>query len=297
LDPLEIFVFSFDRGAHLAWCLDSIARLAPGFQVTVVDDRSTDPSVDETLAARSVRVLRPEAHASHRLGGLYANMRMALDTARARRVMFVQDDCQMIRRLDDATLRDLDTIFAPADQVNATPLIPMGPRQRRRLGDWRPIAGGAAFHYDPPDPARASPTARHFYAISILDVEKLRRDGVRLRDSEAETARAFEKLGAAPMAHLARPLLAQLPEVPTTRFGRRTLGARLAERLDGPEMRGFEFLSDPESEALARPDRPPLAEEVLTPTHAATTRPFIHKGVNRRLWTRALNRIEMRGRR
>jgi hypothetical protein len=294
LDALEIFVFSYDRGAHLAWCLDSIARLAPGTQVTIVDDRSTDPAVATALTGRDLRVIRPETRGTGRHGGLYPNMQRALDAAEARFALFVQDDCQMIRPLDAATLADLDRIFAAPDQMAACPTIPMGPRQARRMREWVPTAGGAAFHYAPA--RRGSPTAQHFTDISILDVPKLRAVGWRFEGSEGACARALAGMGAARLAHLARPLVAQLPEVPTTRFGRRTLGARLTERLDGPEMRGFHDLGPEEVARLARPDRPPLAEEGLRPTHPGSTRPFIHKAVNRRVWTRALNTLELRAR-
>ncbi|TFL17324.1 glycosyltransferase family 2 protein [Jannaschia formosa] len=293
MDSLEIFVFSYDRGAHLAWCLDSIARHAPGFRVTVMDDRSADPRVEAALAGRDLEVWRPEARGDARLGGLYANMQAAFDMCGARWAMFVQDDCQLFRAIDAGALADLGSIFAAPDQMAATPLIAMGPRQGRRAGQFRAIAGGAAFHFVPPD-GRGSPTAQYFYALSILDVPRLRAAGWRFAGSEAGCARAMQALGAAPMAHLARPWLAQLPEVPTSRFGRRTLGAALAERLDGPEVRGFRDLpGPPEGDGT----RPPLAEEVLTPTHPGTTRPFVHKGVNRRLWTRALNKLELRARR
>jgi hypothetical protein len=200
----------------------------------------------------------------------------------------------MIRPLDAATPAELARVFAAPDQMVACPTIPMGPRQARRLKEWVPTAGGAAFHYAPV--RRASPTAQHFTAISILDVPKLRAGGWRFAGGEGACARTLAGMGAARTAHLARPLVAQLPEVPTTRFGRRTLGARLTERLDGPEVRGFHDLAPEEVARLARPDRPPLAEEVLRPTHPGTTRPFVHKAVNRRAWTRALNKLELRAR-
>ncbi|PWJ10341.1 glycosyltransferase family A protein [Jannaschia seohaensis] len=293
MDDLEIFVFSYDRGAHLAWCLDSLARHAPGVPVTVMDDRSADPRVAEALVGRDVTVWRPEARAGARLGGLYANMQAAFDRCEARWAMFVQDDCQTIRPLDAGVRADLEAVFADPAQMVATPLIAMGPRQGRRAGQFRPVAGGAAFHFVPPG-GRGSPTAQYFYALSVLDVPRLRAAGWRFARSEAECARALQALGAAPMAHMARPWLAQLPEVPTSRFGRRTLGAALAERLDGPEVRGFRDLP---GQVEGDGTRPPVAEDVLQPTHPSTTRPFVHKGVNRRLWTRALNKLEMRLRR
>ena len=286
---IEIFVFSYNRGTRLDWCLDSIARHARGVPVTVMDDRSTDPAVAETLSRRGLPVWQPDVRTDARLGGLYSNMQAAFDRAEAPLIMFVQDDCQMVRTLDAPAMADLDAIFADEDQLAVSALFPMGPRQASRRHQYRPIAAGAAFHLVPPE-GKGSITAQYFYALSILHRSRLRQRGWRFEGSEGASARRIAELGGARLAHMARPLLAQLPEVPTSRFGRRTLGARLAERLDGPELRGFR---DGPADLPVGP-APPLAEDWLTPTHPGTTRPYIHKAVNRRPLTRLLNGLELR---
>lgn len=291
--PLEAFVLSYNRGPHLAWCLDSLARHAGGLPVTVLDDGSDDPATLAALEAAPFPVRRGAARGPGRLGGLYANMQAAFDGAAARRVLFVQDDCQLIRPLDASVLAELDAVLAadPAQAV-VSPLIRMGPRQARREGAFEPAAGGAAWHYLPQEGA-GSVAAQHYTAISILDRARLIAAGWRFEATEGGNARQAMRLGLAPMAHLDRPFAAQLPEVPTSRWGRPTLGARIAARLDGPEVRGFRDLSPAQVEALGGGAQPPLAEDVLTPTHPRTRRPYVHKGVNGRGWTRALNRVEL----
>ena len=290
--PLEAFVFSYNRGPHLDRCLASLRRHAGGVPVTVIDDGSDDPATLGVLEAAPFPVRRAGERVEGRLGGLYDNMQAAFDGAGARRVLFLQDDCQLIRPLDEGVLAELDAVFdAEPAQAIASPLIRMGPRQARREGAFEPAAGGAAWHYRPEEGA-GSITAQHYTAISVLDRPRLIAAGWRFERTEGENARQAMRLGLAPMAHLDRPFAAQMPEVPTSRWGRPTLGARIAARLDGPEVRGFRDLTADEVAALGGGAQPPLAEDVLTPTHPRTRRPFVHKGVNARGWTRALNRAE-----
>ena len=288
---LEIFVCAYNRGPQLGWCLRSLERHAEGADVTILDDLSDDPATRAVLDAAPFAVRRPDRRDPARLGGLYGNMQAAFDGARAPRVMFLQDDCQLFRALDDDTLSEIDAAFA-ADESQAivSPTIRMGPRQARREGDFLP-AGGGAWHYLPEDGA-GSITAQHYTAISILDRARLIAAGWRFEATEGGNARQAMRLGFAPMAHLDRPFVAQLPDVPTSRWGRPTLGARIAARLDGPEVRGFHDLGPDQVAALGGGAQPPLAEDVLTPTHPRTRRPFVHKGVNARGWTRALNKVE-----
>ena len=289
---LEIFVLGYNRGPHLAWCLRSLERHAAGLPVTVLDDGSDDPETLAVLERTPFPVRRAPARGEGRLGGLYANMQAAFDGAAARRVLFVQDDCQLIRPVDADVLAEVDAAFAAdAAQAIATPLIRMGPRQARREGAFEPTGGGA-WHYRPEEGA-GSVTAQHYTAISILDRPRLVAAGWRFEGSEGGNARQAMRLGLAPMAHLDRPFAAQLPQVPTSRWGRPTLGARIAARLDGPEVRGFRDLGPAEAAALGGGAQPPRAEDVLTPTDPRTRRPFVHKGVNARGWTRALNKAEL----
>ena len=291
--PLEAFVMGYNRGPQLGWCLASLRRHAGGVPVTVIDDGSDDPATLAVLEAAPFPVRRAGARGDGRLGGLYANMQAALDGTAAPRVLFLQDDCQLIRPLDASVLAELDAVFeADPSQAIVCPLIRMGPRQARREGAFEPAAGGPAWHYRPEEGA-GSITAQHYTAISILDRSRLIAAGWRFEKTEGDNARQAMRLGLAPMAHLDRPFAAQLPEVPTSRWGRPTLGARIAARLDGPEVRGFRDLTAREAADLGGGAQPPLAEDVLTPTHPRTRRPFVHKGVNARGWTRALNRAEL----
>lgn len=297
--PLEIFVLGYNRGPQLDWCLRSLIRHAAGLPVTILDDRSDDPATLKVLDAAPYEVRLPAAREGDRLGGLYANMHAAFQGAATRRVLFLQDDCQLVRPLDAAVLAEVDAVFAADPSLAVvSPVIRMGPRQARREGAFARAPGGEAWHYLPEEGA-GSITAQHYTAISILDRPRLIAAGWRFEPSEGANARQAMRIGLAPMAHLDRPFVAQLPEVPTSRWGRPTLGARIAARLGGPEVRGFRDLTPAEVAALGGGDQPPVAEDVLTPTDPRTRQPFVHKGVNARGWTRALNKAEvmLRGRR
>ena len=118
MPSLCVFVFSFNRGIFLENCLHSIEQCLNGVKTVIVDDNSTDPDTRERLSKLSERyeIFHPRPHeAEIKTGGLYANMNYALHVAHSRgisRVLFIQDDMQLVRKVGRRDFELIDRLFA-----------------------------------------------------------------------------------------------------------------------------------------------------------------------------------------
>lgn len=120
LNRLNIYLFSYNRGVFLESMLRSLLTCAESISVTVIDDASTDAftlSVLESVKDK-LRVVIPKkeenAKSSNALGGLYNNMRYALEDARERNIpyaLFVQDDMQLVRPITAEDIQSADKFF------------------------------------------------------------------------------------------------------------------------------------------------------------------------------------------
>jgi|TARA_Y100000815_G_scaffold171503_1_gene155854 glycosyltransferase involved in cell wall biosynthesis len=295
----RVFVFSFNRGPYLKNCIDSILRHAPGLPVTVVDDGSTDPETLQVLAALPVTVVTPRAEQVGRHGGLYANMQWALETCDSTLALFMQDDVQMVRDLAADDWQALQAFFdADPGHVFVHPCFPMGPRKPRSRHEYKPWPPFRGYCNDNGAADQSERSRRWVYDVTLCHAPRLRAAGWTFGPTERENSKHAAGLFT-PMLHFADPFICQLPEVATLRFGRRTLGARLAEYLSGEDVKSFAPMTGAEIAALkARPlNSITLAEDVLRPVNPGVRRPFVHKGVNRRWYTRALNKLELAFRR
>lgn len=114
---LNIFVFSFNRGIFLENCLTSIERCAGELQTIIIDDGSTDPETIKALSKLSEKyeVIYPkEGQGERKTGGLYGNMNHAMALSRQRgfkRVLFLQDDMQLVRKLKQQDFDLIDRFF------------------------------------------------------------------------------------------------------------------------------------------------------------------------------------------
>lgn len=117
-EHFAIYLFSYNRGQFLANCLTSLRHCAGGLDVTLIDDHSEDEATRQVLQQQG-RQLRQLAVTSggpsaHKTGGLYHNMRQAMQDARDRNktlVLFLQDDMQLVRPLQAEDLARADRFF------------------------------------------------------------------------------------------------------------------------------------------------------------------------------------------
>jgi glycosyltransferase involved in cell wall biosynthesis len=280
---LEFFIFSYNRGAYLRNCVQSIENCAPGLPVTIIDDDSTDRETIRILneLAATVTVVQPRCRQHGRHGGLYHNMQLALQMASdGSKAVFIQDDMMLVRQLqqqDLAYVADFYHHFHDAAFLN--PVFLKGKRRRRdyRISRLHPEFPVYFRHY----PEKKNARGISYADAVIADVNRLRAVDWKFSVDEisnAENARHyFGRMG-----FMAYPFIMFLPQVTIYRGGRTTLGVRMAERRCGTSPKAFKPF-DPAalSEFLNRPlSVLPHAELFLKSSDPRVRTPFVYSTVN-----------------
>ena len=295
--PLEVFVFSYNRGALLRHCLDSVSRHLPEAKVTVVDDGSTDPDTRNVLEnlPGGVGLLQPRAKKDEQwYGGLYQNMRAALQCAEADYVLFTQDDAQVVRpveRADTDYIRDYFGHFTDAAFLN--PAFPLAARRSRRrvitFSEDFPV-----FFYTLDERFRDRSVTMYYADISIASTRRLREADWSFHESEGATAiharGHFGKMGG--MIH---PFLCQLPEVPFFRASLQTWAMkRIMEKQKGV-LCGFRDMTTGEVRSMrnAPPGQVPYAEDWLHCSGREPKRPFRHKVADAHPVLKQIHKLEL----
>lgn len=294
-DTVRFFVFSYNRGQFLANCVRSIETCAPGAPIVVFDDYSSDPATCAVLQniAVSHQVVRAGETTRHKLGGLYANMQAALESAADDElVCFAQDDTQMVRALDDEDYRTLAACFAARPELGfLSPAFIRGiSRRGRRRIDFSYDAQLQLFF-----PRAGRPRAGvHFSDICLFRVDRLRAVGWRFGLGEpANNAQAAIHFG--PMGYLRCPFLMWLPNGPAYRGKIKTLALRWAERRRRGGFYPFRDLDPAAAERLRHAPVPllPVAEDFLAIAHGELDRPWVYDPVQGATLLKHANRAEL----
>lgn len=295
MNDLHFYVFSYNRGEFLANCVRSIEDCAPEAPITIVDDDSDDPATRETLTAIAERheVMGPGTRAEHKHGGLYGNMQAALDSAAPEElVCFLQDDTQLVRRLDPSEPGAIARRFEQKPELGfLSPCFLRGRSWRRK--------GGMQFTRDASIdlffPCHSGHSAGiHYSDIAITQVGRLRSHGWRFEVGEGANDRAAARRFG-PMGYLPEPFAMWLPSVPAYRGRTKSLTLRLAERHRGCGLYPLSYL-DAKANARLRRERgehPPVAEHWLPPTSRPLGFPWFYDPLNGSRWLKQLNRIEL----
>lgn len=293
---LSVFIFSYNRGLYLRNCLESVQLCAPGCDVTVLDDDSTDLQTREILASlpSGVRVRQPNRRSGERHGGLYANMQTALDRAPSNRpALFIQDDMMLVRPVRQEDLQYVDAFFKHFPRAAfLNPVFLKGKRKRR---DYRVTR----LHPDFPVYFRHYPSKKNSrgltYADAVLaDPDRLRAARWRFLPGEiANAEQAREQFG--DMGFMAYPFMMFLPRVTVYRGGRKTVGVRLAERRAGTDPKPYLPMPEDRLRELFQRDLSvlPHAERFLTCADPAVPRPFVYSAVNAFLIPYCLHKMEL----
>jgi len=310
---LDVYIFSFNRGPYLKNCLRSVQgnilpdsdaetgadeSVANGRDVnlTVIDDNSTEPATLELLNSISsdIKVLQPEAKRKGRHGGLYANMQLALDHAREGSViLFLQDDMQIVRPLDNTDFQYIERYFAYYSQsAFLNPVFLKGQRKRRDKKITR-------LQVDFPVYYRIFPRKKNSRGISYADVVLAHRDRLKrakwefLPSEVANAQQAMNKFGR--MGFMASPFVMFLPEVPVYRGNNKTFAVRVSEKRKGLEPRAYEPMTSEQVQALRERDlkQLPVAEHYLTTSNPNVKKPFEYSQVNVSPTLRVLHKIEL----
>lgn len=293
---LHVFIFSFNRGLYLRNCLDSVQRFAPECPVTVLDDDSTDPQTLGVLASMppSIPVRQPGLRAAGRHGGLYANMQAALESAPpSGRALFIQDDMMLVRPLHSEDFAYIDGFYQRFPRAAfLNPVFLKGKRQRRdyRISRLDPDFPVYFRHY----PGKKNARGLAYADAVIADVGRLREAQWRFLPGEVANAeQAREHFG--DMGFMAYPFLMFLPQVTVYRGGRKTLGARLAERRSGTSPKAFLPIADARLREFLSRDLAvlPHAERYLDCEDPGVAKPFAYAAVNAFPLAYMLHKIEL----
>lgn len=293
-------VFSYNRGQYLANCVRSIETNARSAKIYVFDDGSDDPSTNDVLDAIRQKhdVICPKTTEGSTFlnGGLGQNMQAAIATLPAgAQICFVQDDMQMVRRLDGQDLADIDTYFE--SDTNAAFLHPAfmkgGNRRRdQKISQWSEASG--CYH-------RIGSTQSAgvcFSDVSIARIDRLRAVAWefehREKSNEARARKHFGKMG-----FMRNPFLMWLPNVPAYRGKTRTLALRIGEKWRNSGYYPFVTMSEDErAEFIARGASVlPVAEDFLRLQHGQLPEPWVYYPLERINPLRHLNRLELKARR
>lgn len=288
-------VFSYNRGRFLEHCVQSIEQCAPGCAIVVYDDDSSDPDTLEVLGriAQRHRVVPFSGKRAGKHGGLYANMQAALDEqASGTLVCFIQDDMQLVRRLDAAELEGFATHFSRSEAPAL--LQPSFLKAREMAG------GKGGIRYDAADDCYycdrwSSSAGAHYSDILIASVDQLRRVGWQFRPREAgnevEARRHFPQ-----MHYLRHPFMAWLPSVPAWRGRTQTLGLRLGQKLAACGFHPLKLMSEAERQTFLARDAGhlPVAEDWLQCTGETPPAPWAYHPLQDRRWLARLDSIERR---
>lgn len=282
-DNILMAVMSYDMGELLRNCLMSIERNSNGVDVAIFDDGSTNPITREVLREYGtkyrVTVSVKEDPREWKTGGLHANMNRAIDFAVANGfdyVLFVQDDMQLVRPIDEATIDEYARIFAADEgiaQIRCTFMKSPVITPDHSPFHWRPDPGG--LHYE------RMPAPNGVLDVGLVDVTRLAERGFRFLPGEGNNSQRSREMGLRTVFPK-NPLLMWLPWPPTvmTRLSRgKQMLNMITDRLFGVGCHPFRDMTSAEVAAMSR--RPaeelPYAERFLKLTVKSVPKPWCYE--------------------
>ncbi|HKJ91201.1 MAG TPA: glycosyltransferase family A protein [Oceanipulchritudo sp.] len=294
--PLEVFVFSYNRGPLLSHCLDSLIRHIPGAKVTVVDDNSSDPETQVVLnnLPGQVDLMQPKSGRGNKYGGLYHNLQKAYERAESDFILFTQDDAQAVRRIEQIDLDYFESYFNHfGNAAFLSPVFPYSIRRSKRRG-VQFSKDFPTYFYQLDERFRDRSVTMYYADITIASTRRLRKASWNFQQSEKASAaharRHFGKMGA-----MVQPFLCQLPEVPFYRSGHQTWGMKQIIRNQKGLICGFRDMTSAEVQSLrdASPRQVPYAEDWLQCTGREPRRPLRHKAADAHSVLKQLHKIEL----
>lgn len=216
---MDIFVFSYERGAYLRNFLRSVRQVGWRGDVTILDDGSSSRTTLDVLKAAEKdghRVVRRSHSAESARGGLRANMQWALSRAEGPAALFAQDDMQFVRAVDPDEEQGLGKVVS--DARNSPLIFPAF-----HLRGWKASQRAKNYSYD----ARLGMPVRTlfhplpgFSDVSVFSPERLRASNFDFTFEESGTSiLGYRKFG--PMISYPYPFIAFVPSPVVPRLGRR----------------------------------------------------------------------------
>ncbi len=290
---IEVCIFSYNRGPFLENCAQSVRQMAPKWPMKIYDDGSDDPETLQVLSKFDCAASGGRT-AEGRYGGLHLNMQRALDEAEFEWVLFIQDDHQIVRPLDDADTRYIGEYFDHFPSAAfLNPAFLRGHRRRSIRRQIRVFPDFPGYYHVTSEVLKRRSVTVYFTDVVIAHVGRLRAANWAFLTGEtanAELARRFFPR----MGQMAHPFTMNVPEVPVYRGKTKTLGVALAERIVGTGVKAYRPMTPAEVQRMRSRDLAeyPFAEDFLNPV-VEVKRPFVFNSVNIRWYTRALHKLQL----
>ncbi len=298
LPSLDAAIFSYNRGAYLKNCVDSLQRNMLGISWTVYDDGSDDPETVSYLQTLGEAVRHMKSVGDERHGGYYNNMQAALDATQADYLLMLQDDLQVVRPFAQEDLSRMHRVFEQSPStVFISPLFLKGSKRAYFQQRYQPDAGLRCYRWSA-DPQETDKVPQKYADIAVLHVARLRQSGWQFAGSEqANGALADQLFG--DMVQAAEPWVFYIPEEPAYRGRVLTFGAKLAVRMAGNQVKSFIDMSPQASTAFAKRDLSvyPFAEDFVDTVDPTVRKPYKFNAYRTRWLPLILNKLELLGRR
>ena len=295
---LDVAIFSYNRGAYLKNCVESLQRNMPGVRFTVFDDGSDEPGTMAYLQSLGENVRHMKSAGEDRHGGYYNNMQAALDATQADYLLMLQDDLQVVRPFAQEDLSRIHQVFEQSPiTVFISPLFMKGSKRAYFQQRYQPDAGLRCYRWSA-DPQESGKVPQKYADIAVLHVARLRQSGWRFAGSEeANGALANTLFG--DMVQVAEPWVFYVPEEPAYRGRVLTFGAKLAVKMAGNTVKSFQDMSAQASVTFAQRDLSvyPFAEDFVDTVVPTVRKPYKFNAYRTRWLPLILNKLELLGRR
>jgi len=292
-----IAIFSFNRGGLLQNCVESCLSCFEGAQIIVYDDDSDDPATLEILQhfnSDKVDVRFTDYQTQQaRHGALYRNMQRALTDCTTPYLLFLQDDMQIVRRVEHDTLETIASAFDDPDiAFIRTQFFKKMDVSRFRLHFHEKAVGGLIL----PIGAYSECDIDHSYCdVMVADVETLRNADWSFQGLERGNQH-LAKTHFKYMPYLRKPFVFYCPEVPSYRDRKLYLASRIVQYQRQGQVIRYHTMTDEDTSRLENllDDILPVAEDFLLPNVLDVKRPFVFQDYARSNWLHILYKIESR---
>lgn len=291
---MDIAIFSYNRGAYLKNCVDSLLRNWPGAHFTVYDDGSDEPQTVAYLQSLGERVCHMKSECDHRHGGYYNNMQSALTATQADYLLMLQDDLQIVRPFGASDLSAIHAVFEHnPDVAFVSPLFMKGSKRAYFQQRYQPDAGLRCYKWLA-DPLETAKVPRKYADIAVLHVARLRQCGWQFAASEEANGALADALFG-DMIQAAEPWVFYVPEEPAYRGRVLTLGAKLAARMSGNQVKSFQDMTAQASWVFAHRDLSayPFAEDFVDTVDPSVRKPYKFNVYRTRWLPLILNKLEL----
>lgn len=295
---LDVAIFSYNRGAYLKNCVDSLQRNVPGVHFTVYDDGSDEPGTVAYLQSLGGHVRHMKSGGDERHGGYYNNMQAALDATQADYLLMLQDDLQVVRPFAQEELSRIHEIFEQSPTtVFISPLFMKGSKRAYFQQRYQADAALHCYRWSA-DPLETGKVPQKYADIAVLHVARLRQSGWHFAGSEEANGVLADQLFG-DMVQVAEPWVFYIPEEPAYRGRVLTFGAKLAVKMSGSEVKSFRDMSAQAVLAFAQRDLSvyPFAEDFVDTVDPTVRKPYKFNAYRTRWLPLVLNKLELLGRR